>query len=136
MLRPGGTFANFGGQLRLADTAVEAAVHDARAPFLADDEVPPPDGTPADSPMQWPGTELSKCDLFVDVRQSAVERRVAMSRQDYVGHLSTISAYLQLPISVRTDVLDRVLDVLPERVTLVGDITLHLARKSTRPGER
>lgn len=136
MLRPGGTFANFGGQLRLADTAVEAAVHAARAPFLADDEVPPPDGTPPDSPMQWPGTELSKCDLFVDVRQSAVERRVAMSRQDYVGHLSTISAYLQLPISVRSEALDRVLDVLPERVTLVGDITLHLARKSSRPGER
>jgi hypothetical protein len=59
-----------------------------------------------------------------------------MSRQDYVGHLSTISAYLQLPVSVRSEVLDRVLDVLPERVTLVGDITLHLARKSSRTGEK
>jgi len=26
-----------------------------------------PDGTPADSAMQWPGTELTRSDLFTDV---------------------------------------------------------------------
>jgi len=51
-----------------------------------------------------------------------------MSARDYVGHLSTISAYLELPDPVREGVLSRVLDVLPERVALVADITLHLAR--------
>jgi hypothetical protein len=54
-----------------------------------------------------------------------------MSALDYVGHLSTISAYLELPVSVRERVLDRIHAVLPERVTLVADLTLHLARMSS-----
>jgi hypothetical protein len=78
--------------------------------------------------MQWPGTELQQSDRFTDVRQSTIERRVALSAGDYLGHLSTISAYLTLPESVRSDVFDRILAVLPERVTLLADITLHLAR--------
>ena len=41
-----GVFANFGGPLRLVDPSVERAVEAARAPFLASDEVPSPDGTP------------------------------------------------------------------------------------------
>jgi hypothetical protein len=62
------------------------------------------------------------------VRQSTIERRVAVSAQYYVGHLSTISAYLELPDAVREHVFDRILKVLPERVTVAADITLHLAR--------
>lgn len=129
LLNPGGVFASFGGQLHLADAAVDEAVRTARSPFLADDDVPSPDGTPEDSAMQWPGTELSRSGEFVDVRQSTIERRKTMSAPDYIGHLSTISAYLELPVSVREQVLDRILRVLPERVVLVGDITLHLARR-------
>ena len=128
MLRPGGIFASFGGQLHLADADVEQAVRAARAPFLADDGVPSPDGTPAHSPMQWPGTELLRSDRFTDVRQSTIERRVVLSDGDYLGHLSTISAYLTLPEAVRADVFDRIRAVLPERVTLMADLTLHLAR--------
>jgi SAM-dependent methyltransferase len=128
MLRRDGIFASFGGQMHLADTDVERAVWAARAEFLADDGVPPPDGTPADSPMQWPGSELLRSDRFVDVRQSTIERRAAVTASDYVGHLSTISAYLKLPETVRGHVFKRILKVLPERVTLVADITLHLAR--------
>ena len=78
--------------------------------------------------MQWPGTELAASALFTDVRQSSIERRLTTSAHEYVGHLSTISAYLELPHSVREDVFSHVLDVLPERVGLVADITLHLAR--------
>ncbi len=128
MLKRNGIFASFGGQVRLADSDVEQDVCAARSPFLADDEVPPPDGTPADSPMQWPGTELSQSDRFTDVRQSSIERRMTASARDYVGHLSTVSAYLELPDPVREHVLGRILTVLPERMTLVADITLHLAR--------
>ncbi len=128
LLDPEGMFASFGGQMLLADQAVEEAVRAARSPFLADDGVPSPDGTPTDSPMQWPGTELVRSSRFVDVRQSTIERRTEMSALDYVGHLSTISAYLQLPASVRERVLDRILGVLPERVTVVADLTLHVAR--------
>lgn len=128
MLRRDGIFASFGGQMHLADAGVEQAVCAARAEFLADDTVPSPDGTPADSPMQWPGSELLRSGLFIDVRQSVIERRAAVSANDYISHLSTISAYLKLPETIRGQVFERILTVLPERVTLVSDITLHLAR--------
>jgi SAM-dependent methyltransferase len=134
LLNPGGAFASFGGQLHLADPEVEAAVRAARAPFLADDEFPSPDGTPADSPLQWPGTELTRSGLFEDVRQSTIERRPTMSADDYVGHLATVSAYLELPATAREETLARILDVLPERVTLMADLTLHLARVSDTVG--
>jgi SAM-dependent methyltransferase len=130
LLTPGGVFASFGGQLWLADEAVEEAVRAARSPYLADDDVPSPDGTPTGSPMQWPGTELVRSDLFADVRQSRIERRTTMSASDYVGHLSTISAYLELPGPVRDQALRRIRRVLPERVAVNGDLTLHLARRS------
>jgi SAM-dependent methyltransferase len=130
MLRPGGVFASFGGPMHLSDPDVEQAVHAARSRYLDDDGVPSPDGTPADSPMQWPGTELTRSGRFTDVRQSDIERRVTLSAADYVGHLSTISAYLELPGPVRQHVLGRILQVVPESVTLVADITLHLARLS------
>lgn len=130
LLNPDGVFASFGGQLHLADEAVEQAVHAARSPFLADDGFPSPDGTPPDSPMQWPGTELAESDLFTDVRQSTIRRRPTMSGREYLGHLSTISAYLDLPMPAREQVFDRILRVLPERVSVVADITLHLARRS------
>jgi SAM-dependent methyltransferase len=128
MLRPAGIFASFGGEMHLADTGVEQAVRAARAEFLADDAVPPPDGTPADSPMRWPGSELLRSGRFTDVRQSTIERRAAVPANDFIGHLSTVSAYLELPETVRGHVFERIREVLPERVTLVADITLHLAR--------
>jgi SAM-dependent methyltransferase len=128
LLNPDGVFASFGGPMFLADKAVEEAVAAARSPFLADDGVPSPDGTPADSPMQWPGTELLRSDVFTDVRQSTIERRTTMSALDYIGHLSTISAYLELPDPTRKQVLHQIHEVLPDQVTLVADLTLHLAR--------
>lgn len=129
LLRPGGVFASFGGPLRLADPAVEEAVRAARGDALPDDGVPSPDGTPPDSPMQWPGTELIRGDLFTDVRQSVIERRVILSACDYLGHLSTVSAYLELPAATRERVFARILGVLPPAVTLAADLTVHLARK-------
>jgi hypothetical protein len=129
MLRREGSFASFGGQVHLADPELERTVQAARSPFLADDDVASPDGTPADSPMQWPGTELMRSDRFTDVRQSVIARRTTSTAREYVGHLSTVSAYLSLPDPVRADVLDRILQVLPARVALQADITLHLARR-------
>ncbi len=66
LLEPGGVFASFGGQLRLADAGLEDAVRAARADFLPDDSVASPDG--------WPGTELSASSHFNDVQQSVLER--------------------------------------------------------------
>ena len=97
LLEPGGVFASFGGPFQLVDPVVEEAVRAARAPFLESDEVPSPDGTPAGQDMQWPGTELQRSEWFTDVQQSVIERRVTMSSRGYISHLSTISAYLELP---------------------------------------
>lgn len=128
LLAPGGVFASFGGQLHLADPDVEERVRVARAPYVVDDEVPSLDGTPAESAMQWPGTELVASELFTDVRQARIERRMSLSAADFVGHLSTISAYLVVPAADRPVLFDAVLAVLPAHVELDADLDLHLAR--------
>jgi SAM-dependent methyltransferase len=129
LLDPGGVFASFGGPAQLADPAVEAAVRKARAPFLESDEVRSPDGTPPGQDMQWPGTELQRSEWFADVQQFVIERRLTMNARDYVGHLSTISAYLQLPASEQEQVYSQIMRVLPETVEVAADITVHLARR-------
>ncbi len=129
LLEPGGVFASFGGPVQLVDPAVEAAVRAARAPFLDSDEIPSPDATPPGHAMQWPGTELQRSGSFADVQQSVIERRLTMSASDYVGHLSTVSAYLELPPSEQEQVYSRIGQVLPEMVEIAADITIHLARK-------
>ena len=78
---------------------------------------------------KWPGTELARSGRFVDVQQSILQRRRQISANDYVGYLSTVSAYLVLPDPVRRQVSERIIDVLPQRVTVVSDLTIHLARK-------
>ncbi|MYR41065.1 methyltransferase domain-containing protein [Streptomyces sp. SID5910] len=129
LLEAGGVFASFGGPFRLADPAVAQAVRAARAPFLGSDEIPSPDGTPPEHDMQWPGTELQRSEWFTDVRQSVLARRSTMSAADYVSHLSTVSAYLVLPAPEREQVFHRILRVLPDRVDMTADLTVHLARR-------
>ena len=131
LLEPDGVFASFGGQVGIADSDLDGAVRKAREPFLADDEVASPDGTPAHAPMQWPGSELLGSADFTDVRQVVIERRPVMSAADYLGHLSTISAYRMLPDDVRLRAFASIRDVLPDEVRLVADIVLHLARRAS-----
>ncbi|WP_431878900.1 class I SAM-dependent methyltransferase [Micromonospora marina] len=133
LLTPDGVFASFGGPLRLTDPAVRDAVAAARSAYLADDEIPSPDGTPPAARMQWPGTELRASGWFTDVRQSEIRRRVTVSADDYVGVLSTVSAYLELPPHVRQQVFDRIRDVLPGTVEVTADVTVHLARRTSQP---
>ncbi len=129
-LVPGGTFASFGAPRDLADPDVEDAIRGARAPWLPEDDVPSPDGTAPESAVQWPGTELIGSELFTDVQQVVIERRETVARSDYVGLLSTVSAYLELTPADRRTVLGRIRDVLPDQVEVLGDITLHLARRT------
>ncbi|KJS55230.1 methyltransferase [Streptomyces rubellomurinus subsp. indigoferus] len=129
LLEPGGVFASFGGPVQLADPAAQEAVNAARAPFLATDEIPSPDGTPWDAAMLWPGTELQRSDSFTDVQQHVIERRLTMPAHDYVGHLSTVSAYLMLPPADRQQVFERILAALPPQVEVAADVTAHLARR-------
>jgi hypothetical protein len=133
LLEPGGVFASCGGPFRLADPAVDAAARAARAPFLDSDEIPSPDGTPPEHDMQWPGTELQRSPSFADVRQVVIGRSLTMSARDYVGHLSTISAYLQLPAPAREQVYASIMRVLPPTVEIAADLTVHLARRHRDP---
>ncbi|WP_247658325.1 hypothetical protein [Micromonospora sp. U56] len=58
-----------------------------------------------------------------------IVRRATMSARDYVGHLSTISAYLEMPTLEREQVFGQIMQVLPETVEIAADITVHLARR-------
>lgn len=129
LLARGGVVASFGGQRELADPEVGERVAVARSRYLEGDEVPSPDGTAPDAPMQWPGTELLTSPLFDDVRQSTLAVRTVLTPEHYVGHLSTVSAYLQLDEPTRMEVLAAIRAVLPDRVEVVGDVMLHLARR-------
>lgn len=129
LLGPGGVVASFGAPRDLADPAVEEALRAAQSPWVDEVEVPSPDGTPADSDLQWPSTELAASPLFTDVTQVVLEVRTTVPARDYVGLLSTVSAFLVLPPDDRRDALDHVLAALPEQVDVVGDIRLHLARR-------
>ncbi|NOL44176.1 class I SAM-dependent methyltransferase [Kribbella sandramycini] len=129
LVRPGGVFASFGAPIQLADPALREAARAARAPYLADDGVPSPDGTSADLPMQWPGTELEQSEWFTDVRQEIVEHRLTMSSDDYIGHLSTVSAYVLLTEADRNEAFRLVRAVLPDTVELDAQIHVHLARR-------
>ena len=129
LVRPGGVFASFGVPIQLADPELKEAARAARSPYLDDDGVPSPDGTPADLPMQWPGTELQQSEWFTDVRQSVIERRLTISAEDYVGQLSTVSAYVLLSPADRDEVFRRTLEALPETVELNAEIHVHLARR-------
>lgn len=129
LLEPGGVFASFGGPVGLADAAVAEAVCAARAPFLESDDIPSPDGTPPEHDMQWPGTELLRSGWFTDVQQAEIERRLTMTAHEYIGYLSTVSAYLELPASAQEQVYGRIMQVLPETVEIDADITVHLARR-------
>ena len=131
LLEPGGIFASFGGPFELADPAVREAVRAARAPFLESDDVPSPDGTPPDHAMQWPGTELQRSEWFTDVQLSVIERRLTMSARDFVGHLATVSAYLELPSADQEQVYSRIRQILPQTVDITADITAHLARRNS-----
>ena len=75
------------------------------------------------------GYGLQRSEWFTDVQQFVIERRLTMSARDYVGHLSTISAYLELPASEHEQVYSQIMQVLPETVEVAADITVHFARR-------
>ncbi|MET7421129.1 class I SAM-dependent methyltransferase [Dactylosporangium sp. NPDC005555] len=135
LLRPGGVFASIGGPVQLADPAVVAAVQAARSPFLDTDDIPSPDGTPPEDPLQWPGKEMQRSGWFHDVRQTVIERRMTMTADEFVGYLSTVSAYLELLASQQEQVFDRILRALPPVVEITGDLIVQMGRRAaTRSG--
>ena len=52
-----------------------------------------------------------------------------MSARDWVGRLSTISAYLDLRACQQEEGYCQIMQVPPETAGIAGDITVHLARR-------
>jgi SAM-dependent methyltransferase len=125
LLVPGGVVANFGSFTTLAEEDVRAAVEAVEDAFLADS------GPPVMAEVEgrrWPAWELDRSELFTDVQDLDVARDMVVPRREYVGYLSTVSAYLRLPVRERQEALSRIADVLPEQVRVQAPVPLCLAR--------
>lgn len=118
-LRPGGVVAVFGAQTVLADAALADAV------TAIETEI---NGSLADlvSPYVEP---VDIADLQA-VELTILPRRSEHDADHYVSHLATTSAYLVLEPAARASVLSRVRDLLPDRVEVVQDVYLQLARRA------
>lgn len=128
LLGPGGVFACFGGAPELADNALAAAVSDAQRQWLTDDDPAGPTDVSADG-MHWPATELVADARFSDVREKVIPQSLKLRKDQWVGYLSTVSAYLVLTERDRAAALAAVAPVLPDQVELRADLTVHLARR-------
>ncbi len=120
--------ASFGGAPVLTDDVLLERLRDAGRPQVENDDLPMLAPDP-DGEQGWPSTELADEPSFIDVRQVVLERRPVLAADTFVGHLSTVSAYLLLPPELRAEVLARIRAVLPDRVAVTADITVHLARR-------
>lgn len=128
LVRPGGAVAFFGGQIELADPRAAEAEAEIEARFMpGGHQVPSPSRQPG--PIAWPGDELLADPRFDDVREQRVPRRFTLTRDDYLGHLNTVSAYRVLPATERASAFAALAGRLPERVPIVADLMLHTARR-------
>jgi len=118
LLEPGGAVAVFGTEMRLADD-VRADFERARGRFLPDDRYP-------HEPLEG----LAESGLFTDVAEEVLPRHVLVPQREFVGYLSTVSAYLMLPLAVLPQALAAVADALPQQVRVDVTVHLHLARRA------
>ena len=112
-----GVVAVFGAAMDIADDEVRAAFEKARNQFIGDDGY-------HHEPLE--GIEASP--RFTDVSERVMPREVTVPRKEYVGYLSTVSAYLQMPLDARQQVLHRIAEALPPQVRLDVTVRLFLAR--------
>jgi SAM-dependent methyltransferase len=120
LLSDDGVALVFGCAMDLVDPQVDRAVARARRPL------PEEDGFDHDFDS---GLEASG--LFADVRHHRIPRETVMPQREYVGYLSTVSAYLLLPLEERQQVLHRVAEALGEQVRV--DLTIGLTVGRRRP---
>lgn len=129
LLVPGGVFASCGGPPRLADAELEGTVQAAQRAWLVDDSPAGPVDV-SDDGMHWPATELVADARFTDVRETVIEQRLELTKTEWIGYLSTVSAYLVLSPDDRTAALDAAAAALPDAVEITADLTMHLSRRA------
>ena len=118
LLHQRGVLALIDSRLRAKDQDVEAALTGAWR-----DQVEDPTRQPSSL------TRAEARGLFADVEHHRVEREVTLSQQEYVGHVTTLSAFLRLSWPDRQRVLGLAFDLLPEQVLVDASVELHLARR-------
>ena len=128
LLEPGGVLSIFGSQLRIADPDLQQAVSRAIADDV-DDSAFRPKETKGPPGVGWRFEDIEESGLFAEVESHDLAREVTVSQKEYVGHLTTISAFLLLTIEGRQDVLRRVSELVPEQVRLDASVALQLARR-------
>ncbi|MGI9155360.1 MAG: class I SAM-dependent methyltransferase [Marmoricola sp.] len=133
LLSPGGTFASFGAPMELADDDLVESVEQARRDLITNDDVQAPPSVHCSGGLPWPQQELLESRAFSDVDLRTLDVTRVIDVEDYVGNLSTVSAYLLLGEHDRDVVLQRIRAVLPDRVEVRLDIALHLARRTDEP---
>jgi hypothetical protein len=118
LLVPGAAVAVFGTEMRLVDDDVQDGFERARSRFLPDERYPhePLDG-------------LGESGLFTDVTEEVLPRHVLMPQREFVGYLSTVSAYLMLPMALQPQAFAAVADALPDEVRVDVTVHLNLARR-------
>ncbi|CAN5625736.1 class I SAM-dependent methyltransferase [soil metagenome] len=127
LLEDGGVLAVFGGPMRLADQAMHDAVV-AVCPALEDASFQPEDDSAATG-RHWPAQEMEDSGFFTDVEEHHLPREVVVPKREYIGYLSTLSAYLRLEPLERVDVLRRIEEVSPAQVGLDLTVAMHLGRR-------
>jgi SAM-dependent methyltransferase len=132
LLVEGGTLAVLGVPTRVVDPQVQAAVARACGSLasLADE---PAFGQPDPSWSErhrWLDQELRESGLYSDVEHHLVHRVLPLPQREYVGYLSTLSAYLELSFEDRHELVGRIARVLPEQVDADLTVGLHLARRA------
>ncbi len=127
LLEPDGVLSIFGSQLRIADPDLEQAVGEAIAGDVDDSAFRK--GTTGPPGVGWRVEDIEESGLFAEVESHDLAREVTVSQKEYVGHLTTISAFLLLTTEARQDVLRRVSELVPDQVRLDASVALQLARR-------
>jgi SAM-dependent methyltransferase len=134
LLRPGGVFASFGGDIDPEEVDLAKAVADLRP------AVPPARAAGPEEPkaahgelMHWPGSDLLASPFFNQVEEHRLPVSCEWPADDYVGLLSTVSAFRIIPASERQDRLARIKALLPDPVRVLHDVVLHRAVRTDLP---
>lgn len=126
-IRPGGVAAFFGAVTDLADDALSEQVDHMAQTVMGVDTFDM--GAENDSGSPWPASDLRRRPEFTDVTETVIPRLASLPADDFVAHLSTVSAYRVLPPEQRGDLLARIRSGLPDTVEVNQDVTVHLARR-------
>lgn len=122
LLVPGGVLALFGMPADIGDPELFAAVD------AVEKDVLPAEEQSVLHP--WTVEEPASTGGFVEVAQRSLPSVLTTTVDEYVGRLTTVSAYLMLDPDARAEALRRVRAVLPDRFEVDAAVQLVMARRA------